>query len=659
MKELKAGDKVVQQMTRDGAVEVNKATGGAANISAREAATSPAAENVQSSGDESMHILGGVVDRVQSERQAAKKRKARKSNAEIYEGYKQKPETSRLQFTDAERTDPAMAKSARKSDKAATRYKKARGKVPKEKSLTIERVSDKPSGKAESRLVFGESNKPPSGKFTHALDRPKREVSSFVHGKVSKVEGENTGIQAAHSAEKAAEYGARKVGDGYRRLKFLPYRAAFRAEEKAIKANSKALYQRSLRMNPELRNANPIKRAWHKRRIKREYARAFRQGNIGVQQAAGTAKRATRRVGSAIVQTVKSVKTMKALAIFGVLLLMLILIMAGVSSCMSMFGGGFNMIISTSYTAEDEDILGAHANYVALENALANRIANIENEFPGYDEYRFNLDAIGHNPHELISYLTARFQAFTLDDPEVQAAIAALFERQYVLTLTPIVEVRTRTETHTGTDAEGNTYTYTVTVQYNWYALVVTLTNRSMSTAALENLTPEQAEMWHVYMETQGNRPDLFAGSPYATSGAYWLYEIPPEALADYRFAAMIAVAERYLGYPFVWGGSNPATGFDCSGFVCWVINQSGVGSVGRTTANGLLNHTTVISAHEARPGDLVFFQGTYNTRGASHVGIYVGGGVMIHAGNPISYASIRTPYWIYHFLAFGRLPEF
>jgi len=652
LKELKSGDKIVQQMTRDGAMEVNKATGGAANISARDTEATPA-RNAQNPGDDSTHIFGGAVGRVQSERQAAKKRKARKANAEIYEGYQQKPETSRLQFTDAERTDPAMTKPVRKSDKAAKRYEKTRAKVPKEKSLTIERVSDKPSGKAETRLVFQDRDKPPNGKLTHALDRPKREAANFVHGKVSQVEGDNTGVQAAHTTEKAAEYGARKVGEGYRRLKLQPHRAALRAEEKAIKANSKALYERSLRRNPELRKANPLKKALHKRRIKREYAKAFRQGNQGVQQAAGTAKKATRRVGSAVIRTIKSIKVKKTLFLFGVLLLMLMLIMTGVSSCIAMFGGGFNTLIGTSYTAEDADILGAHGNYVALENALENRINNIHNEFPGYDEYRFNLDAIGHDPHALISYLTARFHAFTMDDPEVQAAIAALFARQYTLTITPIVEVRTRTETRTGTDADGNTYTYTVTVQYNWYVLEVTLVNRTMPTAALENLTPEQVEMWHVYMETRGNRPDLFGGSPNAQH-----YEIPPEALADDNFAAMIAVAERYLGYPYVWGGSNPATGFDCSGFVWWVITQSGLGSIGRTTANGLLNHTTIIPAYEARPGDLVFFQGTYNTRGASHVGIYVGDGMMIHAGSPVSYASIRTPYWTQHFLVFGRLPE-
>ena len=654
MKELKAGDKIVQQMTRDGAVEVNKATGGAANISARGAPdASPAAENMQSSGDNSMHIIGGIVDRVQTERQAAKKRTVRKANAEIYKRSQPKPEKSRLQFSDAERTDPAMAKSVRKVDKAANRYEKA-----------IQRVSDKPGGKTESRLVFGEKDKPINGKFQHALDRPKREAAAFIHKEVSKHEGDNTGIQAAHSAEKAAEYGARKIGDGYRRLKFLPYRAAFRAEEKVIKANSKALYQRSLRLNPELRNANPIKRAWHKRRIKQEYVRAFRaQGQKGVQAAAGTAKRTVRSVGSAIIRTIKSVKAKKALAIFAGLALMFMLIVTGVSSCAAMFGGGFNTIIGTSYTAEDEDIHGAHGNYLALETALADRIANIPNEFPGYDEYRFNLDAIGHNPHELISYLTARFHAFSMDDPEVQAAIAALFERQYVLTFNSIVEVRTRTETHTGTgtnpDGSTYTYTYTVEVQYNWYILETTLVNRGLKTAALENLTPEQAEMFLVYLETRGNRPDLFAASPHI--GGNWHYEIPPEALNDAQFAAMLAVAERYLGLPYVWGGSNPATGFDCSGFVCWVINQSGVGSVGRTTANGLLNLTTIIPAHEARPGDLVFFQGTYNTRGASHVGIYVGGSMMIHTGgNPagVEFTSIRTNFWQNHFLAFGRLPE-
>jgi len=672
LKELKAADKVVQQMSRDGLVEVNKSTGEAANISARD--TDTTAINAQSHGDDSTHIIGGVVSRVQSERVAAKKRKTRKANAKIYEGYKYKPEEPRLKFTDAERTDLAMAKTVRKSDKSVNRYEKAQAKIPKEKSITLERVSDKPSGKSKTRLVFKESNKPNNGKLTHALDRPKRETAHFVHGKVSKVEGENTGVQAAHSAEKAAEYGARKIGDGYRRLKFLPHRAAFRAEEKVIKANSNALYQRSLRLNPELRKANPLSKALHKRRIKRQYAQAFRAGKTGAKATAVTLKKAvivkSLVIKAAVVIKLAMIKAAKAalagkvLLVIAAVLLVLMLIMVGVTSCMSMFGGGINAIISTSYTAEDADILGAHGNYTALENQLENRIANIPAEFPGYDEYRFYIDTIGHNPHELISYLTARFHAFSMTDPEVQAAITALFQRQYILTITSIVEVRTRTESRTGTgiDEDGNSYSYTysVTVQYNWYILVTTLTNRTMRTAILENLTADEAERWHILMETQGNRPDLFGGGGGNAGAVSPPYGIPPGAMDDERFAAMFNVAQGLVGIPYVWGGSNPASGFDCSGFVSWVINQSGVGNVGRTNVRGLYAHTTTVPRSQAQPGDLIFFVNTF--AGAipnvpSHVGIYLGNNTMIHAGSPVGFANINNPFWVNHFYAFGRLP--
>jgi len=365
--------------------------------------------------------------------------------------------------------------------------------------------------------------------------------------------------------------------------------------------------------------------------------------------------------------------------------------------------GGFGQVIATSYTAEDEDILGAHNDYTALENQLADRIANIPNDYPGYDEYRFYLDPIEHDPHELIAFLTAIYLAFTQD--EVQATMQNLFNQQYILTLTPIVEIRTREETRTGTNLDGSTYSYTVTVEYEWRVLVVTLVNRGIRAVAADILTPEQYEMFLVLLETQGNRPDLFGGDGLAiglseherneqfrlmftglfqtgqgtteqtqavggTSGQRTQGQrqttggnaanIPPAYVVDSRFPAMIAEAEQFLGYRYVWGGSNPATSFDCSGFVSWVINQSGAGNVGRMTANGLYNHTVTITPEEVRPGDLVFFQGTFNTRGASHVGIYTGGGMMIHTGsNPagVSFVSIHTAYWTRHFKAFGRLP--
>ena len=651
MKEIKAPDKIVQQMTRGGAVEVNKATGGAERISARELDVSP--------NTDSAELIGGAVDRVLSERRAWKKRAVRKENKKIFERVHRSPETSRLQFTDAERADPALSPYIKKSDKAADRFETARAKIPKEKVLSIERVSDNPVGRSKTRLTFRERDKPPNGKLTHTLKRPGREAALAVHSEVRK--SDNTGIEAAHFAERRAEGAARKISAGYKHLKFRPYRAAAKTEEKAFKANVNALYERSLRLDPELAESNPITKAWHKRKIKRDYAKSFRQSNLDrVKQTAATAQKAAQKAKEATEKAVKfAVRHWKGLLIFGGALLLLVMLVAGLGSCASMFGGGFNAVIGTSYTAEDEDITGADADYTALETQLAARIANIESEYGGYDEYRYSLDEIGHDPFELASYLTAKFNAYTRE--QVQAELAALFNQQYTLTLTPVTEVRYRTETYTDhwTDEDGNSHsdTYTVQVPYNYYILYVTLTNRSLGSVALNNLTPEQAEMYAVYMETKGNKPELFGDNPYVNRGEYTDYEIPPDALTDSTFAAMIQEAEKYLGMAYVWGGSSPSTGFDCSGFVSWVINHSGW-SVGRLGAQGLFNTCTPISPGNAQPGDLIFFTGTYDSPGpVSHVGIYVGGGYMIHCGNPISYADITKTYWVNHFYSFGRLP--
>jgi len=660
LKEIESAGKIVQQMTRDGAVEVNKATGGEERISVRELDASPA--TADNSGDT---VIDDVLDRVLSERRAIKKKAVKKANTEIFERGQGKPEPTRLQFTNAERGDPALAKVIKKSDKAADRYEKARAKIPKEKVLSIERVTDKPGGKAETRLVFRERDKPPNGKLTHALDRPGREIALVLHSEVRKYEDDNIGIEAAHSTEQAAEGAARFMGAGYRRMKLQPHRAALRAEEKAITKNANAIYERSLRQNPELANANPIKKALHKRKIKRNYAKAFRQGNLEqAQKTAQKTKKAAQTVKETAVKTAKFVAShWKVFAVLGGFLLLLVLLMAGISSCGAMFGGGFNTIVATSYTAEDTDILGADADYTASESQLTARIDNIESEYPGYDEYRYSIDEIWHNPHTLTSYLTAKNNMYTR--AEVQAELQRLFNQQYTLTLTPVMEIRYRTETRTGTsswtDADGNShsesYTYTVEVPYEYHILYVSLTNSTLEAVALANLTPEQAEMYHVYMETKGNRPELFEGNPHAGSGEYLIYGIPPEALNDATFAAMIAEAEKYLGYPYVWGGASPSTSFDCSGYVSWVINHSGW-SMGRQTAQGLFNNCTPVSPADAKPGDLIFFTGTYASPGpVSHVGIYVGGGYMIHCGNPISYADITSNYWVSHFYSFGRLP--
>lgn len=577
--------------------------------------------------------------------------------------------SSRLQFSDDERADPNFNKYARKSDKAADRLDKARDKIPKQKKPVIKRTIDEQTGKAKMRLQFEKVDKKPIGKLKqNPLDRPLSEASNTFHGEIHKVEGENAGVEGTHKAEKLGEraggYASRKIKEGYRNQKMKPYRAAAKAEQRATKANVNALYQRHLRENPQLASANPLSKALQKRKISKDYAKAVRQGAVkGAKKTAATVKKTAQNATKTIQKTTAFVaRNWKPFLVIAAGLLLLMFLFAGLSSCGAMLGGGFNSIIGTSYTSEDNDITAVEGDYTALEVGLRQKINNIERDYTGYDEYRYFVDEIGHNPFELASYLTSKYTTYTRE--QVQAELQALFSQQYTLTIQEVIEVRYRTETRTDTwtDSEGNTHsdTYTVEVPYDYYILNVTLKNKSLGSVAAANLTTEQKEMYDVYMETRGNKSYLFEGNPYANAGGgeYTDYDIPPEALNDAKFAAMIKEAEKYLGYPYVWGGSSPSTSFDCSGFVCWVINQSGVGSVGRTTATGLFNYCSKIPPSEAQPGDIIFFQGTYDSAGpVSHVGIYVGNGMMIHCGNPISYASVNSSYWTQHFYAYGRLP--
>ena len=442
--------------------------------------------------------------------------------------------------------------------------------------------------------------------------------------------------------------------------KLKPYRAAAKAERKSIAANAEFAYQKSLRDNPELAQAvkNPVSRFWQKQHIKREYAKAARAAGQTAQGAASTAKTTAAAAKKAAEKSRQAAsfaaRHWKGALIVGGVGLMLLLVMGGLQSCTAMFGSTGTGLAATSYLSEDSDMLGAEAAYAALEADLQHELDNYESLHPGYDEYRFDLDEIKHDPYVLTSILSALHNGvFTLG--EVQGDLAMLFEKQYILTQT--IETETRYRTETRTDSEGNTYT--VEVPYTYYICNVKLENFDLSHLPIYILTEEQMGFYAAYMQTLGNRPDLFPNGSYphaSTPKEPTYYEIPPEALKDEAFAAMIAEAEKYVGYPYVWGGSSPSTSFDCSGFISWVINHSGW-NVGRQTAQGLYNICTPVSPEQAKPGDLVFFVGTYDTAGMSHVGLYVGNSVMLHCGDPISYTNLNSSYWQQHFYCYGRLP--
>lgn len=689
-KKLKPRDKITQKMSRDGLIEVNETAGTAELVSGREqdADFSKKPEQAaQEAAQQLPHPSGSAAarphtpelspkrddaaaERVLEHIDAAHTRAAsKKAIKRVQREASAKTKTSRLQFTEEERATPELQKAIRKSERAADRLDEARAAIPKKKVLTKERTFDEATGKGKTRLRFEEKEKPiPGGRQQHnPLSLPVQEVGVFVHNKIHSVEKDNSGVEGAHKSEELAERGiragARQVRKSRRSRKLKPYRAAAKAEKAAFKANADFQYQKALHDNPQLAASNPVSRFWQKQQIKRQYAKTVRTGGAkSARKAAENTRKAAKKTAEATKKTAAFVgRHWKAFLIAGCALLLFIMISAGISSCSSLFSGGITSVISTSYVSEDADMLGAEADYAALEAELQSRIDNIERDHPGYDEYRYDLDDIEHDPYVLTSILTALHLEYTR--AEVQSTLAILFERQYTLTLTEETEVRYRTERRTGTytDAEGNTqtYTYTVEVPYNYYILNVKLENFNLSHLPVYIMTEEQLSMYAVYMSTLGNRPDLFPHSAYPNASTLrepTYYEIPPEALEDETFAAIIAEAEKYLGYPYVWGGSNPNTSFDCSGYVSWVINHSGW-NVGRLGAQGLCNICTPVTGTQARPGDLIFFKGTYDTPGVSHVGIYVGNGMMIHCGNPISYANVNTTYWKNHFYAYGRLP--
>ena len=476
----------------------------------------------------------------------------------------------------------------------------------------------------------------------------------------------NSGVEAAHFTEGSAE-GAARAGSRFQYgRKLRQYKKLERLEKKADKDAVDSIFAERMKSDPQA-GSNFFSRWRQKQAIKKEYAAAKAGAAAAENTAAGTAK-AAQGTASMTEKAFQFVQNHSHIIIGIAAVGLLVLVIAGsVSSCSVLINGGGNVVLGTSYAAEDEDLKGVETDYTKLEDKLRKQIDRIETDHPGYDEYRYNLAEIGHNPYELASLLTVEFENYTRS--QVQARLQSIFEAQYELKLVEKVEIRTRKETRVGYSynpitGTGHTYTYQVTVQYEYKILNVTLLNRGVDYVARNSgLTDDQLQRYEVTLECRGNRDDLFAGIAFATpdgagsSGEYQDYDIPGEALTDEKFRTMITEAEKYLGYPYVWGGSSPSTSFDCSGFVSWVINHCGNGwNVGRQTANGLMGKCDIIPKSEAKPGDLIFFQKTYNTSGASHVGIYVGNGMMIHCGNPISYASIETNYWRQHYYCMGRI---
>mgnify|MGYP003292319506 CR=1 FL=1 len=584
---------------------------------------------------------------------------------------------TRLRFTEDDLADKAVRQAADRAEKAVGKAEKAVEKEskPKKKLRTEADVSKNRSAKLrfEKADIEPELDKPSRGK--HIISRASSAaIASKAHQAVSEHEDDNIGVQAVHQSEEAVEAAAYTVDHAVYSKKLKAHDKAEKLIEKSDRANVDALYEKYKKDNPDA-STNPISRWRQKQAIKKEYA-AARAGKstagstAAASKNAGKAAKETKNVTQKLTDFVTSHS--KALIVVGIFLLLFMVIASMFSSCTAMFQGGAQMVLGTSYTATDEDIIGADDDYSDLEAALRRKLNNIERTHSGYDEYRYELDEINHNPYELASYLTVMFEDYTRE--EVQRTLERLFELQYELTLEEEVEIRTRTETRTETETGTRwvwddeleeyveeEYEYEVEVEYEveyeYYILNVKLTNYGLNYAiANSGMTADEMERYRTLLQTQGNRPDLFEGNIYATIGEYTDYDIPGEALTDVKFARMIREAEKYLGYPYVWGGSSPSTSFDCSGFVSWVLNHSGW-NVGRLSAQGLYNICTPVARSNARPGDLVFFVGTYDTPGVSHVGIYAGNSMMIHCGDPITYANINTVYWQSHFYIYGRLP--
>jgi cell wall-associated NlpC family hydrolase len=575
----------------------------------------------------------------------------------------------KLQFTDEEMEAPKVQKAAKKAEKAHKKLEKAEARIPKKKIVQSQRVYDPKENQMVTRLVFHETEKKRPSKFSQAARAaPLNAISAISHQEMHENAGDSTSSSVTHEVISSAEGGIRTVDTAHRILKDRPYARVLKAERAADRANLKALYQQAEKQHGW--GASPMARYQQRKAIRKAYmeAKAGKAGasTVKASEIAAKAVRNPQKTGSAVTQFVARHK--KGFVIAGVIGMLLLFLSSAMSSCSVMMSTLTSSSALSTYPSADEDMLAAEAQYVQMEEELQSYLDTYESTHD-YDEYHFDLDEIEHDPYVLISMLTAMMEGqWTVD--EVSGLLQTIFDRQYTLTEDVQVETRYRTETRTGyttvTDPETGTtsleeYEYDVEVPYDYYICYVTLENFNLSHLPVYMMDEDHLSLYATYMATLGNRPDLFGDSPYVDRyyGDQDRYEIPAEALADEQFAAMIAEAEKYLGYPYVWGGSSPSTSFDCSGFVSWVINHCGVGwNIGRLGAEGLRQTCSYVSAANAKPGDLIFFQGTYDTSGASHVGIYVGNNMMIHCGDPIQYTSISSSYWQSHFYQFGRLPS-
>lgn len=571
--------------------------------------------------------------------------------------------SKRLSFTPEERA----ARAQQKAEVLGQKLERAEKQIPKKKKIRLQKELDPEKSRMKHTLRFEEVEKQRGKEILpkKAGRRMVQTASAAVHSKMYQVEEENVGTKAAHRTELATEATATMAAHAARvHHQNAPYKKVEKLQQQVNQANVNAAYRAAVRDNPELQTNN-VKRFVQKQRIKRQYAKEYRKAQKAGSKGSAAAKKAKDAVSSTGQAVITAIKNHKGgLVVIGALVLLVIMVFSSLSSCSVMMEGAMGSILGTSYTSEDPDILQTESNYTALESGLRNELANIENTYSGYDEYRYDVDNIGHNPNELISYLTAKFDAFTPE--QVQTELEAIFEKQYSLTTRAETEIRYRTETRTGTTTStdpvtGETtteeYTYEVEVPYEYHILYVTLRNKGFGTAAVEGLTEEQKERYAATLSMKGNKPYLFGDDIYANESAGEDYDIPGEALADPDFAALITEAEKYLGFPYVWGGSSPSTSFDCSGFVCYVFSNSGVHNLPRTTAQGIYNQCAHIAPSEAKPGDIIFFTGTYDSPGpVSHVGIYVSNNMMIHCGSPIQYVRTDSSYWTQHFYAFGRL---